>query len=89
VVAKRAVTVTVHSLGALDAGGGTVILEEAAGRVLATAPVPPLAAPLDLLPKTATLKLALPAGAVRVRVALAGAAPETTLLNNIVALPAR
>ncbi|MEG3150047.1 LamG-like jellyroll fold domain-containing protein [Sphingomonas sp. ZT3P38] len=89
VVAKRKVTLTVHSLGALDADGGSVMLEDGAGRVLATAPVPPLAAPLDLLPKTATVKLALPAGAVRVRVALAGGAAETTLLNNVVALPAR
>ncbi len=89
VVAKRAVTVTVHSLGAIDAAGGAVSLEDAAGRVLATAAVPRLAAPLDLQPKTTKVKLALPAGAVRVRVALAGNAPETTLLNNVVALPVR
>lgn len=86
---KRAMTVTVHSLGAIDTPGGTLSLEDAAGRVLATAPVPPLGAPLDLQPKTAKVTLTVPAGAVRVRVALIGNAPETTLLNNVVALPAR
>jgi hypothetical protein len=87
IVAKRAVTVTVHSLGAIDAAGGTISLEDGAGKVLATAAVPPLAAPLDLLPKTAKVRLIMPPGAVRVRIALAGNAPETTLLNNVVALP--
>lgn len=87
VVAKRAVTVTVHSLGAIDAAGGTVSLEDASGKVLATASVPHLAAPLDLQPKTAKVKLTVPAGAVRIRVALAAA--ETTLLNNVVALPGK
>jgi hypothetical protein len=88
-VAKKAVTVTVHSLGAIDAVGGTLTLEDAAGKVLASAAVPPLAAPRDLLPRTTKVKLAVPAGAVRVRVALAGGAPETTLRNNVVALPAK
>ncbi|CUS44617.1 FIG00484315: hypothetical protein [hydrothermal vent metagenome] len=88
-VTKRVVTVTVHSLGAIDAPGGTLSLEDGAGRVLATALVPPLAAPLDLQPKTAKVKLIMPAGAARVRIALAGNAPETTLLNNVVALPAK
>jgi hypothetical protein len=89
VVAKRAVTVTVHSLGAIDAAGGTVSLEDASSKVLATASVPHLAAPLDLQPKTAKVKLNMPAGAVRVRVALAESAAETTLLNNVVALPGK
>jgi len=89
VVKGRSVTVTVHSLGAVDAAGGTVTLEDGAGKALATATVPALAAPRDLLPKTAQVRLTMPAGVVgrlRVRVALAGNAPETTMLNNVVPL---
>ena len=89
VVKGRTVSVTVHSLGALDAAGGTVTLEDGAGKILASAAVPPLAAPRDLLPKTAQVQLTMPpvAGAgLRVRVTLAGNAPETTLLNNLVPL---
>jgi len=81
----QTVTLTVHSLGAQEARGGTASLLDAKGRVLATAPVPALAAPLDLIPKTATVTLPLKPGAVRVRVALDG--PEVTLMNNEVALP--
>jgi hypothetical protein len=89
VVKGRSVTVTVHSLGAVDVAGGTVTLEDGAGKVLGTAAVPPLAAPRDLLPKTAQVRLTMPAGAsagLRVRVALAGGAPEITMLNNVVPL---
>ena len=89
VVKGRSLMVTVHSLGAVDASGGTVTLEDSAGKVLATAPLPPLAAPRDLLPRTAQVRLAMPAGAgtgLRVRVALAGNAPEITMLNNMVLL---
>jgi hypothetical protein len=80
-------SVTVHSLGATDAKGGTLTIEDASGKALATAPIPALAAPLDLTPKTATVRLALPKGATRVRVALPGNAPEVTQLNNVVKLP--
>jgi hypothetical protein len=89
VVKGRTVTVTVHSLGAVDAPGGTVTLEDGAGKVLATAAVPPLTAPRELLPKTAQVRLTMPSGSgagLRVRVALAGNAPETTMLNNVAPL---
>jgi hypothetical protein len=60
--------------------------------VLATARVPDLAAPVDLLPKLATVRLTLPAGIapqdVEVRVALPGDAAEVTRLNNVVPLVA-
>ncbi|MES1971160.1 MAG: LamG-like jellyroll fold domain-containing protein [Pseudomonadota bacterium] len=88
-VRKGGLAVTVHSLGAIDAAGGRLSVEDATGAVLAEMTVPPLAAPRDLSPKTTVLRLALPAGAARVRVALAGGAPETTLRNNVVALPPR
>jgi hypothetical protein len=88
-VAGRSVEVTVHSLGAIAAPGGRVELVDASGKVVGSANAPTLAAPLDLLPRTAVVRLPLPAGAAvgwRVRVMLPDT-PEVTLLNNIVALP--
>ncbi len=86
----RTVTVTVHSLGAREAAGGTAALVGADGAVLAQVAVPTLAAPADLTPRTASVRLTLPAGvdagSVRVRLALAGDAPEVTRLNNEVPL---
>jgi hypothetical protein len=86
-----AVAVTVHSLGSVPVPGGTLILTDASGAVVASAAVPPMPAPLDLLPRTVRLKLAVPAGTrlsgARVKVALPGDAPEVTLLNNEVILP--
>ncbi|MEG3147990.1 LamG-like jellyroll fold domain-containing protein [Sphingomonas sp. RT2P30] len=91
-VKGRAVTVTVHSLGAKPAVGGTVTLFGRDGYVLASAKVPNLAAPVDLLPRVATVRLNLPAGIapqdVDVRVALPGDAAEVTRLNNVVPLVA-
>ncbi len=89
VVRGARVNVTVHSLGARPVPGGTASLIDASGRVLASAAIPPLAAPLDLLPKTAAVRLSIPAkaaGGLSVRVALAGDAPEVTMLNNVVPL---
>mgnify|MGYP006920614616 CR=1 FL=1 len=88
----RSVTVAVHSLGARAANGGTAALVARDGRVLATVRVPDLAAPTDLLPKIATVRMTLPAGVapseVSVRVALTGDAAEVTGLNNSVPLVA-
>ena len=88
----RAVTVAVHSLGARPAAGGSATLVARDGRVLATARLPDLAAPTDLLPKVATVRLTLPAGVaadgVSVRVALPGDAAEVTRRNNEVPLVA-
>ncbi len=80
--------VTVHSLGSRPVAGGTLFVEDSAGKPLASTTIPALAAPTDLLPKTATIRIALPRGAARVRVALAGGDAEVTQLNNVVALPA-
>ncbi|MGK6318287.1 LamG-like jellyroll fold domain-containing protein [Sphingomonas sp. DT-204] len=86
----RTVSVTVHSLGAVEAAGGSAMLEDAAGKLVASVPLPTLAAPLDLTPKTATVRVAIPAGvapaSLRVRVALSGDTPEVTRLNNVVPL---
>ncbi len=78
--------VTVHSLGAEDAPAARVVLRDKAGKVLASAKVPPLKAPVDLEPKTHTVSLSVPAGAEwkggSVSVEMSGPAPEITLMNN-------
>jgi hypothetical protein len=83
-------TVKVHSLGAVDAPASRVVLRDRAGRVLATAAVPPLKAPADLMPKTADAALDLPTNADwhggTVTVEMSGADPEITLRNNRVDL---
>jgi hypothetical protein len=83
--------VTVHSLGAQRAEGGTLTVRGANGVVLATAAIPPLDAPADLRPRTAVVRIAAPnQQAASVEIALPGNAPEVTRLNNRVALqPAR
>ena len=87
----RRLDVTVHSLGSAPAPGGTLRLEDGAGRLVATAPIPALAAPLDLQPKTALVSFALPAGyktrGSRISIALPGDAAEVTRMNNFVMLP--
>jgi hypothetical protein len=78
-------SVTVHSLGAVATPAGTLRVEDASGRTVASAAIPALPAPLDLRPKTAEVRLTLPAAASHgniVRIGLAGDAPEVTLLNN-------
>ena len=90
-LAGRSLQVTVHSLGSIDAPAGSIVVEDAAGQVVARAATPALKAPADLKPKTAMVKLSLPAGfnpkGARVRVSLPDGVREITLLNNTVALP--
>jgi hypothetical protein len=89
VVKGRSVSVTVHSLGARDTDGGTATLVDAAGAIVARATIAPLAAPLDLRPRTTSVKLAIPRSArtpLSVRVALPGDAAEITQANNSVIL---
>jgi hypothetical protein len=82
--------VRIHSLGSVPAPASTVALRDATGKILATAAVPALEAPLDLHPRTTEVTLAIPAGA-----SLTGAADELdpdrklteiTSLNNAVKL---
>jgi hypothetical protein len=84
VVSAGAIVVTVHSLGSAPAPAGHIVLEDGFGHQLATAATPALAAPLDLMPKTAQVRLAIPHGAnlhgARVRLMLD--TPEITQLNN-------
>jgi hypothetical protein len=78
--------VTVHSIGAADAPVSRLVLRDRTGRVLATAGVPALKAPLDLRPRTAEAVLSLPAdvdwkgGSVTIEAT--GNLPENTLRNN-------
>lgn len=79
------IEVKVHSLGAVDAPASKLVLRDAAGRVRASASIPPLKAPTDLLPKTA--KVTLSGGKVAggtVSIEIGGSTPEITLLNNTV-----
>ena len=82
--------VTVHSLGSVPAPATTLALRNAAGKILATAPVPALAAPNDLLPKTAEVTLTFPVGTslegTTVTIDPDGTLGEITTLNNTVRL---
>jgi hypothetical protein len=84
------VRVTVHSLGSVDAPASKVVLRDKAGKVLASAAVPGIKAPVDLFPKTAAVSLTLPAGADwkggSVTVESSGKVPEITQMNNRVPL---
>lgn len=90
-VAGRTVSVTVHSLGALDAPAGKAWIAGADGKVVASAATPALKAPRDLKPKTAVVKLTMPIGfstkGASVRVALPDGVREITQLNNAAPLP--
>lgn len=90
VIGDGAVHIRVHSLGSVPAPASTVAVRDAAGKVIATANVPAIAAPVDLIPKYAEVNLTIPAGA-----SLSGATvelnpdqrfEEITAMNNTVKL---
>ena len=80
-------SLTVHSLGSQPVTGGRAWLEDARGRPLAEVALPPLEAPRDLRPRTATVRLPAHPQAAGVRVALAGEEAEITTHNNRLSLP--
>ncbi|MEH0199117.1 LamG-like jellyroll fold domain-containing protein [Caulobacter sp. CCNWLY153] len=88
-VKGSAITAKVHSLGAQDAQASKLELVDAAGKVLASAAVPALAAPKDLLPKVHTARLKIPAGAKpsELRLRIVSDQPQITALNDEVKLP--
>ncbi|MBO9802425.1 LamG domain-containing protein, partial [Xanthomonas phaseoli pv. dieffenbachiae] len=90
-VTADAIEVTVHSLGHADAPAGFVVLEDARGKELARSAFPALAAPRNLQPITAQVRLPLTNAAnlktAQVRVVTESNAPEITDLNNHLALP--
>ncbi len=83
-VADGRLSVVVHNIGALDAPACRATLS-AGETVIAEAPVPAIAAPLDFLPKTAQVSFDLPEGAageLTVTIDAEGAVAEVTELNN-------
>jgi hypothetical protein len=78
--------VTVHSLGAVDVPGAKVVLRNRDGKVLASGNAGSLKAPLDLVPKTEVVALAIPSGADwkggSVTIEMSGKLPEITQMNN-------
>jgi hypothetical protein len=84
-----AISVKVHSLGSVDAPTSRLVLRDRAGKVLASARIPALRAPLGLSPSIATIRLSLPAvadlkgGRLTIE---GGKAPEITRANNEVRL---
>ena len=82
----RTLSVTVHSLGAVDAPPSRVVVRDSTGQEIASARVPALRAPVDLRPRAATVTLTLPAGADlaggTVSVELPRGGPEITRKNN-------
>jgi hypothetical protein len=85
-VKGRSVEATIHGLGSLPSTGGTATLVDAAGKTVATTAIPALEAPLDLQPRTAKIRLTIPAGvapeSLTLRIALPNDAPEVTRMNN-------
>jgi len=61
-VSGSRVTVTVHSLGSIDAPPSTIALMDGNGKQLATASVSALKAPVDLKPKTTDITFDIPGG---------------------------
>ncbi|MEO7494199.1 MAG: hypothetical protein ABIT83_13160, partial [Massilia sp.] len=85
-----ALKVKVHSLGAVASKPATLMLRARDGKVIASAAIAALAAPDDMLPKTADVVLRLPAGAstagARVEIDAGAGVEEITSLNNVVRL---
>jgi hypothetical protein len=58
-----ALFVKVHSVGAVACPATTIAVRNSDGKIIATASVPALEAPIDLVPKTADVTIKLPSGA--------------------------
>jgi len=84
------VCVTVHNVGSRGASQVTVRLTDASGKTVAETTVPSVPAPLDLRPKTVTVRLKarekLTEGTYSVVVDPDDAVPEITERNNRVGL---
>lgn len=88
----RARSVIVCGLGSAAAPGGTLFLEDSSGRTVASTKIAALAAPTDLMPKKARVRLMVPAGAAvetpRLRLARRDGGREVTMRNNMLPLAA-
>ncbi len=85
--------VRVHSIGSVDAPATTVALRDAQGKVIASAQVPAIKAPVDLVPKTADVVLAIPSGVkldgTSVVIDPDGKLKEITTINNTAVVGSR
>ena len=66
-----------------------LVAADSSGHEIASAPTPALKAPIDLLPKIASVKLKIPAGVKTpgLRVRIVSDQPQNTRLNDEVILP--
>jgi len=84
-VSGRNINVTVHNLGGAASKATQIAAFDASGKQIATADIPAIDAPLDLLPRTAAVKLSLPS-ATSIKggyIAITdGSQEEITLRNN-------
>lgn len=82
--------VRIHSLGSVPAPAAPLVLRSAAGAELARVTIPPLAAPVDLLPRTTDVEFTLPSDAAldgaTIEINPDHALEEITALNNTVRL---
>ncbi len=78
--------VTIHNIGGVEAKNITVALQDKNGKLLASQTLAQLAAPLDLIPKAATIVLPYSAQATQVILDPQNALTEITKINNQVAL---
>lgn len=92
-IAGRRMTVTVHSLGTVNAPAARVVVRDRFGDQIASAGVPALKGITGMRPSTTTVSLSVPDEARlskgSVTVEPTGAAREITQMNNRVRLPAR
>jgi predicted NUDIX family NTP pyrophosphohydrolase len=90
---RSSIEVTVHNVGSVASPASSVGLVGAGGTVIATAAVPAIDAPLDLVPKTARVTIDVPAGTategLRVVIDPHNAVREITRRNNVVRLLGR
>jgi hypothetical protein len=61
-ITANAITVRIHNIGAVGSPATTVELKDAKGKVIATAQVPPLEAPVDLLPRWKVITIPVATG---------------------------
>jgi hypothetical protein len=82
--------VTIHSLGGVNSLPTALALLDQSGKVVLSAAIPELEAPADLLPRTTTITLAIPAGlqlhGCSIVIDPAANMNEITRLNNRVTL---
>jgi len=81
--------VPVHNIGSADAPATEIVVKDDHGQILAREQVPPIAAPLDLIPKIHTVRLSIsaptPGGALHIELDAANQIREIYKRNNTVA----